>query len=335
MDVSIIIPVYNAAGKLSRCLDSLLMQDFNDFECLMVDDGSTDGSADICDRYVHKDTRFRVIHKQNGGVSSARNMALEQARGEWIVFVDSDDSITANHLSSFLSKADKNIDWVLCGYQDVLPKQQKQHCYEAHTYVGNIDVTEFLCHSEFLDYMIPWDKMFRRSIIEEHHLQFDESLSISEDRLFCYQYMMYVRGIATTGEVTYIHDATDQNSLSNRVYPFSMQAHRCKKLHTAMIDLLQHYGIGGDDAYPFVSYDWGILKSAMLAAMAECGSILKAEKPQRQLLHDCFDASLFGTSGSKCHSLISNTREDRMIANGQFLLLNIYTKLRKLFNQLS
>jgi len=332
MKFSIIVPIYNREKTIRRCIDSVLCQTYTDFECILVDDGSTDGSSAICDMYHSRDIRVGVIHKKNGGVSSARNIALERVRGEWIVFLDSDDILRENHLYTLLTTAEQDLltDWVLCGYDDILPVQEKQHSYQRQVIEGKNDLAYFYKKNDILEYMILWDKMFSRSIIEEHHLRFDESLSISEDRLFCYQYMMYVRGIATTGEVTYIHDATDKNSLSNRSHPFSMQAHRSKKLHTAMLDLLQHYSIGGDDAYPFVSYDWGILKSAILAAMAECGSILQAKRLQRQLLQDCFDASLFGVSGSKCHSLISNTREDRMIANGQFLLLNMYTKIRKL-----
>lgn len=89
--ISIIVPVYNVEKYLSQCIDSILAQAFIDFELLLVDDGSTDGSGRICDEYANKDARIQVFHKKNGGVSSARNIGLEHAQGEWITFVDSDD----------------------------------------------------------------------------------------------------------------------------------------------------------------------------------------------------------------------------------------------------
>ena len=97
--VSIIVPVYNAEEHLRRCVDSILVQTFSDFELLLIDDGSKDGSAAICDEYTIKDSRVRVFHKENGGGSSARNLGLDNAQGEWIAFVDSDDFIPVRSLS--------------------------------------------------------------------------------------------------------------------------------------------------------------------------------------------------------------------------------------------
>ena len=98
--MSIIIPVYNSEKALRRCLDSILAQTMTDYECLLIDDGSTDSSGRICDEYAAKDERFRVFHKENGGVSSARNVGLDNAKGEWITFVDSDDSVEESFLES-------------------------------------------------------------------------------------------------------------------------------------------------------------------------------------------------------------------------------------------
>ena len=91
--ITVIIPVYNAESTLRRCLDSILAQTFTDFECLLINDGSKDRSGEICEEYANKDSRVRVFHKENGGVSSARNVGLDNARGEWITFCDSDDTV--------------------------------------------------------------------------------------------------------------------------------------------------------------------------------------------------------------------------------------------------
>ena len=91
--VSVIVPVYNVEKLLQRCIDSILAQTFTDFELLLIDDGSKDKSGEICDEYAAKDSRIRVFHKQNGGVSTARNLGIDKAQGEWIYFVDSDDIV--------------------------------------------------------------------------------------------------------------------------------------------------------------------------------------------------------------------------------------------------
>ena len=91
--LSVIVPVYNSKEHLSRCIDSILSQSFSDFELLLVDDGSKDGSGAVCDAYSEKDSRVRVFHKENGGVSSARNVGIENADGQWLTFIDSDDWI--------------------------------------------------------------------------------------------------------------------------------------------------------------------------------------------------------------------------------------------------
>lgn len=101
--ISVIVPVYNDEKWLRRCVDSILTQTYTDFELLLVDDGSTDGSGAICDEYTAKDSRVHVFHQPNGGVSSASNLGLDNARGEWISFVDSDDWMDMNYLESLLT----------------------------------------------------------------------------------------------------------------------------------------------------------------------------------------------------------------------------------------
>ena len=102
--VSIIVPVYKAEKYLHRCVDSILAQTFTDWELLLIDDGSPDRSGDICDEYAKKDTRIRVFHKKNGGVSSARNLGLDNVQGEYVTFVDSDDWIDVNTLNVCFSQ---------------------------------------------------------------------------------------------------------------------------------------------------------------------------------------------------------------------------------------
>ena len=113
--VSVIVPVYNVAPYLEQCLDSIVNQSYRNLEIILVDDGSTDKSGAICDRYAEQDSRIQVVHKENGGQSSARNVALDMMTGEWVLFVDSDDWIELNTLELLLEQKDERADLVEFG----------------------------------------------------------------------------------------------------------------------------------------------------------------------------------------------------------------------------
>ena len=115
-EISIIVPVYKVEKYLRRCIDSIAAQTFTDWECILVDDGSPDDSGTICDEYAENDKRFRVFHQENAGVSAARNKGLDEAKGEWICFVDSDDWIEKEMLEKMYNLAVKNkAEVVVCG----------------------------------------------------------------------------------------------------------------------------------------------------------------------------------------------------------------------------
>ena len=248
--ISIIIPVYNTADKLCRCLDSILEQDYKDFECVMVDDGSSDGSGNILDGYAQRDDRFIAIHKENGGVSSARNKGLEIARGEWLVFVDSDDYLLPNHLSSMLEATEDNIDMVMTGFRFLHPDNITEHVYSKGLYCNKKELSNFIIQSDFLDWQIPWDRMYRN----KHNIRFDEKLSLSEDRLFCYQYLLGCKGIAAINRITYIHDGTDKSTLSYRTCPSSMNEYRHKVFKEAVNALCSVYAKTHQDKKRLMGY---------------------------------------------------------------------------------
>ncbi len=176
--ISIICPIYNVENYLCRCIDSVLNQSFVDFELLLIDDGSQDNSGLICDRYATKDSRIKVFHKQNGGVSSARNLGLDNARGEWIVFLDADDWVSSDFLT-FDTKSDADI--IQKSYIKVFESQQ------TATSVLVSD-TKFKNRENFLKFYVQkrtnalWDKIFKRSLIACN--RFNENVSIGEDFLF-------------------------------------------------------------------------------------------------------------------------------------------------------
>jgi len=184
--VSIIIPVYNVEKYLRKCLDSILMQSYPDWEALLIDDGSPDGSPGICDEYAAKDNRFRVFHQSNRGVSSARNVGLDNARGHWIWYVDPDDWITDNSLEILAETVSKNeCDTVFFGIE-YYDEQGNLISEENRDYDVNHIKDQAIQHS---DYPLP-NYLLRRDVVESNLLRFSEGIPTGEDLEFQYKYLM-------------------------------------------------------------------------------------------------------------------------------------------------
>lgn len=294
MKISVIIPVYNTeANKLRRCLKSIVAQDFNDFECIIIDDGSIEDIGKVCDDFAAADSRLRVIHKPNGGVSSARNAGLDHAKGEWIVFVDSDDYILPFHLSALIGITNKEVDMVLTSFRFLHPNKVTEHQYPNKSYNGKEEVRDFISYTDFLDYQIPWDKMYRRSVISEYNLRFDEKLSLSEDRLFCYHALAHVSGIAAIATITYIHDGTDMSTLSYRQPDVEMQKHICLQIGHASSRILERFGIDDDYALQVWKSYWSVFETLIRSLYNIKGSLIKAVLQQRKMYHEVFDFTLY------------------------------------------
>ena len=199
-NISVIIPVYNAEATLRRCVDSVLSRTFTDFECLLINDGSKDRSGEICDEYARKDSRVRVFHKENGGVSSARNVGLDNARGEWITFVDSDDWIDVHSIMNYQIAVDNDVDMVIQGY--VIENASSENSYFGIDYTGTAnDAISNLDKDYYLGFV--WNKLFNNNILAASSLKFDETLSFQEDFLFSLDYMTLCRRIRSISSVGY------------------------------------------------------------------------------------------------------------------------------------
>ena len=196
--VSIIIPVYNAETHLNRCIDSVLKQDFEDFELILMDDGSKDSSGMICDEYAAKDSRVRVIHKENSGVSDTRNQAISLARGEYLQFLDSDDWITPDATGLFVRTAiEHDCDMVISDFYRVVG--------ERLSHKGDIQEDGLLTREEFavcmmekpadFYYGVLWNKLYRRDLIEKYGLCMDKDISWCEDFIFNMEYIRHVKNV--------------------------------------------------------------------------------------------------------------------------------------------
>lgn len=186
--VSVIIPAYNAADVLERCVRSVLAQTYARFEVLLVDDGSRDGTPELADALAREDGRVRVVHKENGGVSSARNAGLDEARGEWLTFVDADDYLGPRFLESLLSGAP--CDLIVGGYHTVGAHEIPEVSYEAVEARSPEVVRPLLeAHLTEMTFLCPWGKLLRTRLVREAGLRFDTRMHIGEDVVFVWTYL--------------------------------------------------------------------------------------------------------------------------------------------------
>lgn len=215
--ISIIVPVYNVEEYLYYCIDSILAQTFTDFELLLIDDGSKDRSGEICDEYAKKDNRIHVFHKENSGVSSARNLGLDKAQGEWICFVDSDDNIEFNYLQTFIHLITVQIaDCYVVGCNIIKDNTQKKLGLKDKYYTLE-QIKDFIMDSRKVSiFGVPWNKLFKNKIIQKYRIRFDENISSYEDELFVMDYILNIKSILTSSHCTYNYVIRDIVSLSKK-----------------------------------------------------------------------------------------------------------------------
>lgn len=183
--ISIITPVYLVEQYLDRCISSIIAQSYTDFELILVDDGSPDRSGEICDRWAQKDSRIRVFHKSNSGVSAARNLALNIAEGEYITFVDSDDWLENDCLQQLLDVAEKTNADIVCCNRFENGQEQKTVCRYTEALITREEALD--CYSKYY-FTAVWGKLYRWECLEG--LKFREDIYYSEDTLFYTQAVM-------------------------------------------------------------------------------------------------------------------------------------------------
>lgn len=212
--ISIIIPVYNAEKFINTCIESIKHQTFKQWELILVDDGSKDRSGQICDKFAQYDKRIKVIHKLNGGVSSARNIGLDQAIGEYIMFVDSDDWLEPD-LCQKLFDGIEQCDLAIGGYKAVSKHGQVLHIAKDMRVdfpESFFSVFHVLYEKELLN--APFSKLYKQDVIQA--LRFDESVKLGEDFLFNLDYISKCRNIAIVATSSYIYNMLNENSATKK-----------------------------------------------------------------------------------------------------------------------
>ena len=237
--ISIIVPIYNCEQFLPACIDSILAQSYQDFEILLVDDGSNDQSGGICDQYASQDTRIRVFHRANSGVSASRNFGIENAKGAYVSFVDSDDRIHVDFLAKLLERLlSTKADFTYCDI--VLDNPDGERVYTTYTLDGDkkSDFHKMLREGWGA---LCFNKLYKKNFLEKADIRFPEDINYCEDVLFSIQAFWMAKVIEKVPEALYyynrrnVHSAT--HAMSLRLVNDSLKA------MDAMVSFFKQYGL--------------------------------------------------------------------------------------------
>ena len=215
--VSIVVPVYNAEKYLQQCIDSIVIQSYKNVEIILVNDGSKDNSLNICKQNANKDSRIKVISDINHGVSYARNQGIKNATGDYIVFIDSDDSVDKNYIYELVNAtSEQDYDLIICGYTEIHIKNNKK--IEK---IASKEVIDKLTKDWKKDYKLltgffitPWVKLYKLEIIKKYDIRFPENFKIAEDHMFNAKYLMHISSYNYINKPLYNYIHQDNSSLT-------------------------------------------------------------------------------------------------------------------------
>lgn len=239
--ISIIIPIYNAEIYLEECINSLLKQSYKNFEAILINDGSTDGSFVICNRYAELHSNFKLINQENQGVDKARNRGLEAAQGEYITFIDSDDWAEKEWLQIYMNEADRHpecdllvqgstIDYITRQNRVALPGK----IYKGQSVIDGLSLLEKHFISGFTH-----NKMYKSSLINGHELSF--RYTFKEDLLFNLRYLSYIQSLSIISESPYHYMQRSGDSLIKRRYPARYMQDLSTELRDSGLKLADKY----------------------------------------------------------------------------------------------
>ena len=274
--VSIIVPIYNTGNNLKFLVDSILVQTLKDFELLLIDDGSTDDvTATICDEYANRDSRVRVYHKQNGGVSDSRNYGIERSLGTFISFADHDDYLFPDYLQTMVDEIG-NRDLLICDYSGGF-REDIKNCTRKHktweVVANNKDeMAEAVLRIGYKNAPV-WNQLFRRTVIENHKIRFQKIQY--EDELFSFLYLTKVESLKRIDYAGYYWIKTPNSQGSSHKYIAEMDwINQMESLYDYFI---KEYGINGRS---LGTYHWRIANR--LAVLCIKGYYKDSHKPWRK-----------------------------------------------------
>ena len=305
--ISVIMPVYNLSLYLSESIESILSQSFKDFELILINDGSTDSSGIICDKYKEKDSRVKVIHKENEGSGIARNIGINCAKGQFLMFLDGDDKIESNLLEKlYLEIISSNTDLVICNYSEFTDENIfniKKQIKEEVIINGKLE-----CRKTYIDLLkkeviqSPWNKIYKASIINENNIRFP-NLRRCQDAVFNCEYFNYIESYKLIPDTLY-HYRINNNNTCWEKFPkdfFDIAL----KLNSKYITALENWNILNKDDFSYLcSYFINDVVGCMIYSFSPkwnfnkqerkqyIASIIKHEKTQ-QAIKNCNTNTIF------------------------------------------
>lgn len=213
--VSLIVPVYNVENYIRKCIESILKQTYTNIEILLIDDGSMDESGKICDEYARIDSKIKVFHTTNNGVSNARNFGIKKANGDYLMFVDADDFIEKEMVEKMIANI-KDSEMVICGYWEVFKNLNVKHNVIENEEIINFEeaINRIFERDYYGGYL--WNKLFITSIVKENNISFESNIHMCEDLLFVIRYMIYCKKIKVIPECFYYYRMRKSSMVWNK-----------------------------------------------------------------------------------------------------------------------
>lgn len=242
--ISVIVPIYNAQEYLDECIQSIIYQSYKELEILLIDDGSTDNSPQICEKYSAEDSRVIYVRKQNGGVSSSRNLGLDMAQGEYVVFVDADDYLEKDIVQHAFNVMEQDSSELVVWNAIEVNGDKLKCCKPISKQPGNKEeiyaslISNY--HDKFYmgDYIrAVWGKMLRLDVIKNNNIKFDEQLYIGEDAIFLIQYLSHINRINNMNEYGYFYRILSSSAV---------RRHKADLLQQSIIQLKSYKSIIGN-----------------------------------------------------------------------------------------
>jgi glycosyltransferase involved in cell wall biosynthesis len=268
--VSIVVPVYMVERYLKRCINSILNQTYTNFELILVDDGSPDSCGEICEGYKEKDSRIRVFHQENKGVSRARNYGINEATGDYVCFIDSDDWVQGSYLADFFYNGNYNADVYLQGYINKYPdeKLNNQINFIKNEYYTVQSLKEGYIYSERNNISnSPCFKLFKRDIIKENNIEFDPTICYGEDHLFVLNYFLHIKNMSVSNQAGYYYVHRGNDSLTNKYISHDKLFYYAEKIAVIRKGLIKKFKIEDEVFEYFVRREFVLYSLLSISSM--------------------------------------------------------------------
>lgn len=328
--ISVIIPIYNAEKYLKSCIESVLNQTYDDFELILINDGSTDSSDLICNEYAKKDKRIKYLTKQNTGVGDTRNLGIKEAKGKWICFIDADDEVSINYLEAF-NPDTSEADLILTGIEFVDINQNK--ILKTQSFEDLCINMRELCTKIQKIFLVgfPIGKAYKKKIfIENENIKFPTDISFHEDHVFILDVLLAINSFETKTEVTYKYkiDYT-QDSLSRKKHSFDNMFKAAEYMFDRFFGLKDKFKLSHDDMKPAYTFAFSSILGGVESAY--CDNIPKKKRFEmlRRAFRQEYDIR---------HLFFPNDKKGKLIKfvvqnNPLFIVDIFYTLLNKYHNR--